>query len=147
MTETKRLKWGTWRTMSLDEKKEHKRELGKIYREKNHEKIQEYQKNYWQKRKQVMPCRATCAKCGIPFDAPRPTYKVCPNCHFLITKKVMADKEKRVKTREARHQKHQAIIDMYYKQNMKYDEIAKALNISYSSVQTFLRRYAMLLKK
>lgn len=87
-----RLPYGTFKTLTPEQQREHMRMLQKRTRDKNRKKINERNKEYFERWKIEKPFICTCKWCGKQFNAPRNNRYVCPDCHH---KKSMSTLEKR----------------------------------------------------
>lgn len=76
-----RLPYGTFRTLTPEQQRDHLRMLAKRARDKNRDKINAYNKTFFDKWKIEKPFVCTCKHCGAKFNAPRNNRYMCPQCH------------------------------------------------------------------
>lgn len=84
----KRIAYGSYKQMTPEQQREHRRMLNARYRANNRDRLREQNRIQWERCKQCKPFSLICKKCGQSFDAPRRIgYTRCEKCRAATTKK------------------------------------------------------------
>lgn len=133
-----RLPYGTFKTLTPEERKAHLRELSKKSRLKRREKLHEENRRYHELWKITKPFECICIKCGNKFNACKYNRKVCPDCHTKARNNrinMLAARAVRVAAQKAKVAK----IPELRKDGLTHAQISSTLGVSIATVGRYLK--------
>jgi hypothetical protein len=128
-----RLPYGTFKTLTPEQQREHMRALSKNAREKNRDKINAYNKTFFDRWKIEKPFVCTCKYCGSKFNAPRNNRYMCPHCHEE-KHRIAELKRIIIKLRRDFKKNRTLMIINLAKQGMSQREISKTVQVDQRTV-------------
>lgn len=134
-----RLKYGSFKTMTKEEQRQHKRELDRNWRHSHPEWVKEQNEFYYELRKKNKPFVCTCKYCGSEFNANQKDRKICPECRNRPPRAEVLRKELSAR-RVARINKYKE-MEKLYKSGLTISRIARKYGTSYSYIRYCLDRY------
>ena len=135
----KRIKYGSGKDMTPEQKKEHIKELQKNWRAKHRDRMRA-NNHYWSMiYQQTKPFKCTCEKCGNTFYASRNSVKTCPNCvkEKLERSKLLRNQLEQRRANKAYRNKQ---ILLWNKKGWYQEAIAAKLGICQGTVSYVLRK-------
>lgn len=88
----KRAEYGSLKSLTDEEYKQHKAEISKQWRESHPAQLKEYNKMAYLRRKNNAKYEIICKICGEKFASHRKGAKICPNCWNKRNKTLQKDK-------------------------------------------------------
>ena len=134
----KRIKYGSGKTMTPEQKKEHLKQLRKEWRKRHPEKIKAMNHKWGVYYAHIKPCKCICRLCGKEFGAARKYFVTCPECikkRIDHAKKIRYEKMQRKAERELRNKK----ILLWHSKGWYQEEIGQKLGVSQGTVSYVLR--------
>lgn len=134
----KRLPYGTFKTLTPEEQKEHKRKLASRWRKKNRQKFNSYNQKYYDLWKKTLPFECVCQTCGKTFNACRKNRFMCPDCHELRKKRYENKRMQSQQNTQNRLKLENKVIELYNSGVLQKD-IARKFNTTQSAISYICR--------
>ena len=134
-----RLKYGTGKLMTDEQKRIHKREIQKRWRSAHKDFVKAQNKHFSELYAITKPYECFCAVCGKKFKASRNSVKKCPDCVAERKRLIEMRNRASVLKKEARKEEYSRIVRMY-RQGVKQQAIADVLGRSQSGISAIIRK-------
>lgn len=141
-----RLPYGTFRTLTPEQQREHTRKCRRAYHAANREKLNARNKAFIEKWKITKPFVVQCQWCGEDFNACRRCIKVCPKCHQKAHEHAESIKMGLISRRNAKIYLKASVVELHRK-GLLQREIARELNISQRNVSNYLLKMGIRTQK
>lgn len=144
----KRIKYGTFKLLSPDKQKQHKRRLQEKYKVKHKAKLKVMNRDSFEryKKNHANDYEKTCKICGKIFKTYREIRVICDDC--VKNRPISESKCKKEERRQREINRILGVKKIYelWKSGITQEKLAEMYNISQSGISSKIRRYLKRIK-